>query len=123
MIAPDTAAPTITLNGTRTVSLVQDGKYMEEGATCTDDTDENPILTIDDRAVKSAMLGNYTVTYTCIDASDNEAQATRTVEVIAPDTDAPIITLNGSSEVFVLRGAAYIDAGAECRTSRTITRS
>ncbi len=57
------------------------------------------------------QLGSYILTYSASDASGNPADVVlRTVTVV--DTTAPIITLNGESEVTTEAGEDYVDADA-----------
>jgi len=63
-------------------------------------------------ATGGAIEGTHTVTYTATDAASNVATATRTVNVIVPDTTDPVITLTGNATVTVENGSSYTDAGA-----------
>ena len=57
------------------------------------------------------QLGAYTLTYNASDASGNSAdEVVRAVTVV--DTTAPVITLNGESEVTHEAGEEYVDAQA-----------
>ena len=57
------------------------------------------------------QLGSYTLTYNASDASGNSAdEVSRTVTVV--DTTAPVLTLNGESEVTHEAGEEYVDAQA-----------
>ncbi len=118
----DVTAPVITLNGENPVEIVQNTVYIDAGATAADNVDTavevNSVST-----VNTAVIGEYTVTYTAIDSAGNAAiPVIRTVNVIvaplppAPvppaDTIAPVITLNGTSPVEVIRNTVYVDAGA-----------
>ena len=86
----DRTAPTIALNGTNPVTLQVGETYTDEGAACTDDVDDAPQVIVDN-PVDTAAVGEYTVTYTCSDSSDNHAAPlTRTVTV--RDRTAPAIT-------------------------------
>ena len=61
----------------------------------------------------TANAGIYTVIYDVMDAALNPAlQVTRTVNVIAADTIAPVIILLGTDPVDVTVGGTYTDAGA-----------
>ena len=87
---PDTTAPTLTLNGQPAVSVFRGSSYADAGATCTDDRDPNPTLTVTPATVDTNTLGTYTLVYTCTDASGNTAPSVvRTVVVATPDTTAP----------------------------------
>ena len=80
---PDTTPPVITLNGGNPLQLFIGQPYDEKGATATDETDGNISVEIDG-TVGTSTAGSYTVTYSAIDTSGNQAQTTRTVTVIAP---------------------------------------
>ena len=61
--------------------------------------------------VDTKRLGTYHVVYQAIDGAGNLATATRTV-IVAPDPEAPVITLLGEPFVTLEAGEAYNDAGA-----------
>ena len=114
VIEPDKIPPIITVDPPA-VSVVLNDTYTDMGATCEDETDKSPELMINDTAVNTAVLGNYTVTYTCTDASGNPAQPqSRTVTVIAPDTNPPTIMLNGEQTVSLFKGETYNEMGFRC---------
>ena len=71
----------------------------------------------------TATTGTHTVTYTCSDTSNNEATATRTVNVEAtPDTTDPVITINGDNPATITVDSTYTDAGATCTDAVDGTR-
>lgn len=104
----DTTAPTITVAGSNE-TVEAGGTYEDNGASVTDLCDSTVTLTTNN-PVDEDTLGEYTVTYSATDASDNEAQKTRTVSVT--DTIAPVITLTGDSAITLTVGDSYSDAGA-----------
>ena len=78
----DTTAPKIDLLGDNPLTLVRFGApYQEPGAEVTDLCDANPHLTLSG-TVTINRPGSYPITYEASDASGNEAQVTRTVNVI-----------------------------------------
>ncbi|RNC88234.1 MAG: DUF5011 domain-containing protein [Winogradskyella sp.] len=112
--APDTTAPVITLNGASTINLNVGESYTELGATATDnvDGDITANIVIGGDTVNTSLAGTYVVTYNVSDAAGNAAaQVTRTVNVNA-DTTAPVITLNGSSNITLDLGQTYTEQGA-----------
>lgn len=52
------------------------------GITATDDTDQDPAITVDSSAVDLSRPGTYSVVYTATDAAGNMCQATATVVVL-----------------------------------------
>ena len=121
----DTAAPVITLNGDTQVRIVAGDTYSDAGAAATDETDGT--VTVEKSGqVDTTTAGEYTITYTATDAAGNTATATRTVIVESPkisDTAAPVITLNGDTQVRIVAGDTYNDAGAAAtdETDGTVT--
>ncbi|MDT0594580.1 immunoglobulin-like domain-containing protein [Glaciecola petra] len=109
--APDTTPPVITLNGDASITITEDDTYTEAGASATDDVDGTIDVTISGSVGQS--VGTYTLTYEASDAAGNQAMVTRTVIVeAAPDSTAPVITLNGSSIIRLELGQAYVEEGA-----------
>ncbi len=116
----DTTAPVITLIGEPSIEVNQNTPYTDEGATATDNKDDNDKITLKitvDSNVNTAMLGGYRVKYNVSDLAGNAAtEVVRTVNVVAEippvDTEAPIITLLGESTEEVIKGSIYTDPGA-----------
>ena len=108
----DTLAPTITRLGNATVSVECGNSYTDAGATASDVCDGDltaSIVTVN--SVDTGAEGSYLVTYDVSDSASNAAaQVTRTVNVL--DTQAPVITLSGTSPVTVNFNETYTDAGA-----------
>jgi hypothetical protein len=118
VLPPDVAAPILTLNGDSAVTLFQGTNYTELGATAIDDRDGNVSVSISGN-VNTSVLGTYTVTYTAQDSAGNSATIERTVNVVLPpDTVAPILTLNGESEITLFQGVAYTELGATATDER-----
>jgi hypothetical protein len=115
VVAPDTTAPVITLNGSDPMNVALFNPYTEPGATAIDNIDGNisGSIVIGGDTVDIFTVGTYTVTYNVSDSSGNPAtQVTRTVNVVAPDTTAPVITLLGDNPQTIEFGNEYIEAGA-----------
>jgi hypothetical protein len=107
-------APTITLLGDATVTIMVGDTYTDAGATASDPQDGDITDQIFvDNPVDANTVGTYTVTYTVQDSAGNPAEAQRTVIVQAEPVDQPPnITLNGDATVTVTEGDTYTDAGA-----------
>ena len=116
----DTTDPVIAINGSSELTITAGTAYTEQGATCTDDTDGSLQVTTTG-TVDTSSPGTYTVTYACTDSSGNNAAAvTRTVTVIAMDTEPPEdttpprIDITGQSLVRLYVGDTYVEQGARC---------
>jgi hypothetical protein len=107
------SAPTITLNGSATVTLMVGDTYTDPGYTANDDEDGDITadVVVDDSAVNTAVAGTYVVTYNVTDSDGNAAtEVTRTV--IVAIGGVPTITLNGSATVSLTVGDNFTDEGA-----------
>ena len=85
-VEPDTTPPQITLNGDQTLGLPIGDNYLEAGATATDVTDGDVVVTISGSI--GSEIGTYIITYSAVDAAGNSSSVTRTVVVDQP----PIIS-------------------------------
>lgn len=111
--APDTEPPTLTLLGDNPLMLTLLDAYVEPGATVFDEVDPNPTLIIDHSEVDTTIVGTYSVYYTAADASGNMAFDVREVVVQPlPDTEPPVITLNGPNPQLLVEGDSYVELGA-----------
>ena len=116
----DTQAPTITLNGSESISVSQGESYHDLGATAVDNIDGSVNVSLTG-SVNTAVLGEYILTYTATDSSGNTATKIRTVTVssnVTVDTTPPEISINGSAHVSIFLGDNYSDAGATATDNR-----
>jgi hypothetical protein len=111
----DTTRPTITINGSSSITLEQGQTYVEQGATIKDNYDQNLTARITG-SINTNTVGTYTITYNATDSSNNSAiPVTRTIQVVAKevvDTIPPVITLNGSSSINHNVGTTFTDPAA-----------
>jgi hypothetical protein len=107
----DNSPPVIIINGPNTITLECGvDSYTELGAEAVDDTDPNIEVEISG-TVNTSACGTYLITYTAKDSTCNTAKAVRVVQV--RDTIAPVIILNGPSEVVIGCGTGnYTEEGA-----------
>ena len=82
--------PVIVLNGASTVTIVQGGVYIEDGAVCTDAEAEGNLQYNITGDFSTSTVGQYVLTYTCYDSSETSVNVTRTVNVVAPSI-TPIV--------------------------------
>jgi hypothetical protein len=107
----DTTPPVINLIGSAAMTVECGGTYTEAGASATDVCDGTVSVTIGGDTVDPANPGDYAVTYDAQDGAGNNAtRVTRVVTV--QDTQPPVITLNGSASVSVVKGFSFTDPGA-----------
>ena len=106
--ASDTTPPTITMVGAEAINHEQGTTYDDQGATASDSVDG--AVSVSSSGEVSNTAGVYTITYSASDAAGNIATAVRTITVA--DTQPPVISLIGDSEVTHEQGSNYIDAGA-----------
>ncbi|VVB57434.1 Uncharacterised protein [uncultured archaeon] len=92
----DLTSPVITINGSNPLNVEAGSAYIDDGASATDNYDDN-VNVSSSGSVDTSTLGEYNLTYTAIDSSNNTATAVRTVHVV--DTSAPStsVILNGTS--------------------------
>jgi len=114
-VAPtDTIEPQITVLGDNPATVTQGENYSDAGATAVDNVD-GAVTVSSTGNVNTAVVGTYTIRYSATDSAGNGATATRTVTVtpmVIVDTVAPVITLNGDSNIEIIQGTTYSDAGA-----------
>lgn len=106
----DTIGPVITLNGESLIKLEVGAEYKELGATAYDEMEKVDIPVKVEGAVDTSKIGEYILVYTAMDSSRNISKITRKVNVA--DTKAPVIELNGKSEVTIEAGQKYEELGA-----------
>ena len=115
---PDTTPPVITLNGESSITLLLNEIYSELGASAIDNRDSTVEVVVSG-TVDTSTLGSYTIMYTATDRANNSSSTIRTVEVvIPPDTTAPIITLNGDSNITMYINETYSELGASAIDDR-----
>ncbi len=103
--------PTITLIGDSITHVIITNKYVDAGATATDNLDGSLTVRAYTGDVDTSKLGTYTVSY---NVTNSVGLAATTVyrTVIVYDDSIPIITLIGDNPVTVNIGSGYLDAGA-----------
>ena len=119
ILAVDTSAPIINLNGTNPMYIIQGSSFTDPGAIANDDIDGSVIVSVSG-SVDVSTLGSYILTYSAQDSAGNQAVSkSRTVRVIlAPDTTPPVISLNGSNLISIIQGSSFTDPGASANDNR-----
>jgi hypothetical protein len=106
----DDTAPIITLHGDSNVIHEAGLIFVDDNASWTDAVDGSGIL-VATGEVNTNIPGTYILIFNFTDAAGNVAQTvTRTVNVV--DTTAPLITLNGNSNITHEAGDLYVDTNA-----------
>ena len=105
----DTTAPKIKLEGEQIYNQSYSKEYVEPGYIVTDNYDED--LTDKVQVTRQEINENeYNLIYTVEDSSGNKATATRKVNIV--DDIAPVIKLNGNSNMKILLNSKYEENGA-----------
>ena len=113
VVSPDTTDPVITITGDNPVNHTVGTLYFDAGATALDNIDGDISGDINTtNSVVPFMVGTYTVVYDVADVAGNSSVATRTVNIVNPDTTDPVITITGDNPVNHTVGTLYFDAGA-----------
>jgi hypothetical protein len=105
----DTQAPTMALKGANPMPLECGTNFVDPGADATD-LCQGTLTVLASGAVNKQVVGPYTRTYVAQDSSGYRVQLTRAVNV--NDTQAPTVTITGSTAVSVECGNTYADPGA-----------
>jgi surface protein len=111
IVPTDTTPPVVTLVGSDVIKLTINTEYTELNATAEDWRDGVIEDVVISGSVNTAILGDYTITYTVTDTAGNEGSITRTVQVLNPDVAQPIITLTGGDTIDWTQGFDYSDLG------------
>ncbi|MBI2459254.1 MAG: DUF5011 domain-containing protein [Parcubacteria group bacterium] len=82
-VVPDATSPVITILGNNPATVLINAVYADAGATALDNVD-GVVAVQATSTVNTAVIGNYTVTYTAIDAAGNISTTTRNVNVAVP---------------------------------------
>jgi hypothetical protein len=105
----DTTAPVISLNGTSTIVMECGDSFTDPGATASDSCEGNLPVTVLG-TVDTGNPNNYILTYNATDGTNAAIPVNRTVTV--QDTLPPVITLNGSANMTVIKNQPFFDPGA-----------
>ncbi|HCC3219347.1 TPA: DUF5011 domain-containing protein, partial [Legionella pneumophila] len=85
-------------------------EYTEPGYTAIDNVDGDVTDKVEVAGdVDTSTPGEYTLTYTVTDSSDNSYSVTRIVKVI--DTTAPVLALEGEEKIIIEGGTEYVEPG------------
>ena len=105
----DNIPPTVTIIGANPLTVQCGSVFNDPGATANDACDG--ILTVNKTgSVNTSQVGSYQITYSATDNAGRTGSAIRTVNVV--DTTAPVVTLNGASEITHECGFPFVDPGA-----------
>ena len=110
----DTTSPVLSLLGSSPVNIEINESYSDDGATATDNYDDNATLTAQinlSGTVDNTVIGSYTLTYSVFDSSNNQAAPISRV-VNVEDKIKPTIDLLGDSTISLEVGSNFMDPGA-----------
>lgn len=106
----DNKAPNIAVAGSDNLTIDVFSSFTPPAATVTDNYYTNLTASIVNN-VNTNTLGTYTVVYSAVDGSGNNASKTITVNVV--DRMSPVVTLLGENFVTICWGKPYVDPGVQ----------
>lgn len=110
-VANDMTSPVITLLGDSPMLVAYGSVFTDPGATASDNVDGDITAKIVvTGSVNTAAVGSYPLTYKVTDLAGNVTVVIRTVNVT--DQTKPVITMNGTSPMTVVRFDPFTDPGA-----------
>ena len=109
----DHTLPLLILTGADTVVVDVFNTYIEQGVQVTDNYCSALTWSVNQKP-NTSVLGEYTLVYTSVDCNGNAAvPVTRIVRVV--DRQAPVLTLNGTAAVSMMRWESFTDPGVTIR--------
>lgn len=120
VVVLDTTAPVITLNGESNVTLFKGGTYTELGATAIDDMDGNVNVTVSG-SVDTSTEGIYSIRYSATDRSGNNAEVTRTVNIMIPQLVSLTLESNATSLNLGEKASLTVTGTYEDNSSKELT--
>jgi hypothetical protein len=116
VVVEDTTAPVIALSGLSNLSLEVGTVYTDDGAIVTDNYDIGLTATVSPNTIDTNSVGLYTLTYTAVDTSSNQASPViRTVTV--EDTQPPVIALTGNTTITHEVNTPFVEPGYSANDS------
>lgn len=108
IISKSSKSPKISLNGSATIDIPLNSTYVEEGATAKyNKKDISNNIQISNN-IDTSKVGKYDITYT-VKYKKKSISTVRTVNIV--DKEAPVLTLNGESEINIAQDSIYQDPG------------
>ena len=104
---PTNNPPVISISGDNPLEHLINTTYTDAGAVC-NDPEDGSITTVDVSTVNTALVGTYTVTYTCTDSGSLFDQEIRTVNVV--EQISTTVTTGGGAGAPV---SGTVDTGIE----------
>ncbi len=107
-LVPDSTLPVVTLNGIQSMTIELGNVFIDPYAICTDNSNYC-VITIEGDVLDE--VGEYSITYTATDKSENNSRIIRTVNVV--DTTIPSLLITSGVTVFEA-GSFNLDLGVVC---------
>jgi len=93
----DDEAPIISLVGSGTVTINQHSKYVDQGASASDNVD-GTVTVLTSGGVNTSTPGNYEITYSATDKAGNTAIEVRLVKVVEDDGNSNVTAIVDAGE-------------------------
>jgi large repetitive protein len=109
----DTTAPVLTLSGISPVNIYSGWVFTDEGATWGDAVDGSGIVAnYNSGTLDVNSTGSYLISYVYVDGAGNTGSVDRVVNVVEPDTTAPVVTISGEITLDIEYAGPFVDDGA-----------
>ncbi|NRB77044.1 MAG: BspA family leucine-rich repeat surface protein, partial [Saccharospirillaceae bacterium] len=105
----DKTEPVITLNGESDITLIQGHSYLELGASAMDNYDTSITVSLTGE-IDSSVIGIQQIIYSATDVAGNQSTLSRFITVL--DNTAPVISLNGATQISIPQNTIYTEQGA-----------
>jgi hypothetical protein len=111
----DTTPPNIVLEGANPMTVICGEAFADPGASANDSCHGALPVTVSG-VIDPNTQGQYTISYTSTDGSNNTKTVTRTVIVGSLEDNPPTLTLIGDAEMTIECGGSFTDPGATAIT-------
>ncbi|MBO5349456.1 MAG: DUF5011 domain-containing protein [Clostridia bacterium] len=108
IISKTSKSPKISLNGASTIDIPLNTNYTDEGASAKYGKKDISGNIQTSNNIDTSKVGKYDITYT-VKHKNKTTSTTRTINVV--DTEAPVLTLTGESEINIAQDSTYQDLG------------
>lgn len=108
IISKSLKSPKISLNGASIINVPLNSNYIDEGASAKyGKKDISSNIQVSNN-IDTSKVGKYNITYT-VNYKKKSISTTRTINIV--DSESPVLTLTGDSEINIAQDSSYQDLG------------